>query len=246
MDHAKPVLIIEDDQDIANLLAINLKDLGLKCEIAADGRTGLKKGQAGGYSLIVLDLMLPLLDGIEVCKGIRRAQTSVPILMLTAKSEELDKVLGLELGADDYVTKPFGIRELMARIKALLRRTETTGGQAGELTNEVVSIGGISVDFAKRRVFVEQKTVELTAKEFDLLSLFVRNPGRAFSRSQLLELVWGYQFEGYDHTVNSHINRLRNKIERDPGTPIYLETVWGVGYRFADIDDLKTRVEGKS
>jgi len=239
MSYGKSVLIIEDDRDIANLVAINLKDLGLSSDFAADGVAGLKKAQNGTFSLIILDLMLPELDGLEVCRGIRKAHPTVPILMLTAKSEELDKVLGLELGADDYVTKPFGIRELMARIKALLRRSDGESNRGTEFTHEVVALGGIVVDFAKRRVTSNGQVVDLTAKEFDLLSLFVRNPGRAFSRSQLLELVWGYQFDGYDHTVNSHINRLRNKIERDPGQPVYLQTVWGVGYRFTDLEDLE-------
>lgn len=241
MSYGKSVLIIEDDRDIANLVAINLKDLGLTSEFAADGVSGLKKAQTGSFSLIILDLMLPELDGLEVCRGIRKLHPTVPVLMLTAKSEELDKVLGLELGADDYVTKPFGIRELMARIKALLRRSDGESSRGTELTHEVVSLGGLVVDFAKRRVTSNAQVVDLTAKEFDLLSLFVRNPGRAFSRSQLLELVWGYQFDGYDHTVNSHINRLRNKIERDPGQPLYLQTVWGVGYRFTDLEDLEAR-----
>jgi two-component system, OmpR family, alkaline phosphatase synthesis response regulator PhoP len=238
MASGKPVLIVEDDRDISNLLAINLKGLGLASEIAADGVTGLKKAQAGGYSLIILDLMLPELDGVEVCKGIRKEQPTVPILMLTAKSEELDKVLGLELGADDYVTKPFGIRELMARIKALLRRSEGVSTKSGQFPDETVSVGGITIDFAKRKVTIDGNVVDLTAKEFELLALFVRNPGRAFSRSQLLEQVWGYQFDGYDHTVNSHINRLRNKIEKNPGEPVYLQTVWGVGYRFAEAEEL--------
>ncbi|WP_455383656.1 response regulator transcription factor [Salinispira pacifica] len=241
MGGGKPVLIIEDDRDISNLVAINLKGLGLVSDVAADGATGLRKALTGGYSLIILDLMLPELDGVEVCKRIRKEHPSVPILMLTAKSEELDKVLGLELGADDYVTKPFGIRELMARIKALLRRSEDREAHGSQYQDETVSLGGITVDFAKRKVTVDGKVVELTAKEFELLALFVRNPGRAFSRSQLLEQVWGYQFDGYDHTVNSHINRLRNKIERNPGEPVYLQTVWGVGYRFAEAEEFEAR-----
>jgi len=238
MGTTKPVLIIEDDRDISNLVAINLKGLGLACEIASDGATGLAKARTGAYALIILDLMLPELDGVEVCKGIRKEQSAVPILMLTAKSEELDKVLGLELGADDYVTKPFGIRELMARIKALLRRSETETAKPGQFSDETASVGGIVMDFAKRKVTVEGKIADLTAKEFELLALFVRNPGRAFSRSQLLEQVWGYQFDGYDHTVNSHINRLRNKIEKNPGEPVYLQTVWGVGYRLAEPEEM--------
>ncbi len=234
---AKRVLLIEDDRDLSNLVSINLIQAGLAIETAADGRTGLKRALAGGHALIVLDLMLPGLDGLEVCKAIRRANAVVPILMLTAKSEELDKVLGLELGADDYVTKPFGVRELVARVKALLRRSEGEGPRE-EGAAETLTMGGITIDFPKRRVTVADAPVDLTAKEFELLSLFVRNPGRAFSRSQLLDLVWGYQFDGYDHTVNSHINRLRNKIESDPAHPVYLRTVWGIGYRFAEPAEL--------
>ena len=234
---AKRVLLIEDDRDLSNLVSINLTRAGLAIETAADGQTGLKRALAGGHALIVLDLMLPGLDGLEVCKAIRRANAGLPILILTAKSEELDKVLGLELGADDYVTKPFGVRELVARVKALLRRSEGEGPQE-EGATEAATIGAVSVDFPKRRVTVAGAVVDLTAKEFELLSLFMRNPGRAFSRSQLLDLVWGYQFDGYDHTVNSHINRLRNKIESDPARPVYLRTVWGIGYRFAEPAEL--------
>jgi len=234
---AKRVLVIEDDRDLSSLVSINLTQAGLAAETAADGQAGLKRALAGGYALIVLDLMLPGLDGLEVCKAIRRVDAGVPILMLTAKSEELDKVLGLELGADDYVTKPFGVRELVARVKALLRRAEGEGPrEEGEA--ETATIGAITLDFPKRRVTVAGVVVDLTAKEFELLSLFMRNPGRPFSRSQLLDLVWGYQFDGYDHTVNSHINRLRSKIESDPATPVYLRTVWGIGYRFAEPTEL--------
>lgn len=239
MGQQKTVLIIEDDRDISNLVSINLKDLGIQTECVSDGQAGLKRALSGGFAAVILDLMLPGLDGLSVCKGIRKSHPSLPILMLTAKSEELDKVLGLELGADDYVTKPFGVRELVARIKALLRRSETETGQAQqEASDESAAVGDIVVDFAKRRVTVAKEAVELTAKEFELLALFVRNPGRAFSRSQLLDIVWGYQFDGYDHTVNSHINRLRNKIEADPANPVYLRTVWGVGYRFAEAGEL--------
>lgn len=235
MQGQKRVLIIEDDADIARLVAINLRDMGLESEIVADGKVGLERATEDGHALVILDLMLPTLDGIEVCKGIRRRLPDLPIIMLTAKSEELDKVLGLELGADDYVTKPFGVRELMARVKALLRRAEPRaehGTATGE--EELCRMGDIVLDSASRRVTVRDEMVELTAKEFDLLALFMGSPGRAFSRSQLLDLVWGYSYEGYDHTVNSHINRLRNKIELDAANPSYIQTVWGVGYRFVN------------
>lgn len=231
MEAQKTVLVIEDDKDIANLVAINIRDLGLTARIAADGISGLDAATAENHALVILDLMLPGLDGIEVCKRIRKQKPSLPILMLTAKSEEFDKVLGLELGADDYVTKPFGIRELMARIKALLRRSDQSVTPE-HADAEVLRAGELVLDTAARRATVGGSSVELTAKEFDLLALFMKNPGRAFNRSQLLDLVWGYSFEGYDHTVNSHINRLRSKIEPDSGDPVYLKTVWGVGYRF--------------
>jgi DNA-binding response OmpR family regulator len=233
------VLIIEDDREIADLVALNLRDLGLAAERAADGRSGLAKALAGEYSLIVLDLMLPKLDGLAVCRRIREVNPFTPILMLTAKSEEVDRILGLELGADEYITKPFSVRELSARVKALLRRVRThreaLSGRAGKGS---IELGGLALDLAKRKVTLEGRTVELTAKEFDLLALFARNPGRVYSRPELLALVWGYQYEGYEHTVNSHINRLRGKIERDPGRPTYLRTVWGVGYRFAEPGEL--------
>ena len=184
--------------------------------------------------------MLPKLDGLEVCKTLRAEGNNTPILMLTSKSEEFDKVLGLELGADDYLTKPFSIHELLARIKANLRRVEVDKKQiAGSAQKESLAIGNLSIEPDKRKVTVNGNVISLTPKEFELLHLFVSNPGKAFSRSELLEEIWGYQFEGYDHTVNSHINRLRNKIEEDPSEPRYLKTVWGVGYRFAEPEEIE-------
>jgi len=230
---AETVLIIEDDRDIADVVALNLRDLGLHAERATDGAAGLQKALENEYALVILDLMLPRLDGLSVCSRIRAKNPLLPILMLTAKSEELDRVVGLEIGADEYVTKPFSVRELMARVKALLRRSRA-GHEEAAGKPVTVTLGELSVDFQKRRVTRAGSLVELTVKEFDLLALFVRNPGRTYSRTDLLNLVWGYQFEGYEHTVNSHINRLRGKIENDPGSPRYLRTVWGIGYRFAE------------
>jgi DNA-binding response OmpR family regulator len=178
--------------------------------------------------------MLPGLNGFDVCRKIRES-SKTPVLMLTARSEEVDKVLGLELGADDYITKPFSIREFLARVKAVIRRTESFSGSGGEGDEQILH-GELRIELDKRLVFVSERPVELTAKEFDLLVLFARNPGRAYNRQQLLDLVWGYQFEGYQHTVNSHINRLRGKIELDPSDPKYIQTVWGFGYRFAARD----------
>ena len=234
-DVSDTILLIEDDPEIASVVSMNINDMGLKTEHVADGLTGFQKASQGGYSLIILDLMLPKLDGLSVCTRIRENDPYTPILMLTAKAEEIDRVVGLELGADDYLTKPFSVRELMARIRALLRRTQAGSGPSPDAANkEIVQIGDLSVDIEKRKVLLRDQVVELTVKEFDLLVLFVRNPGRAYSRADILSLVWGYQFEGYEHTVNTHINRLRNKIETDAAHPIYLKTVWGVGYRFAE------------
>jgi DNA-binding response OmpR family regulator len=232
-------LIIEDDKDIADVVSLHLKDLGLIAERAVDGRTGLQKALENPYALVILDLMLPKMDGLAVCARIREKNPAMPILMLTAKSEEIDRVLGLEIGADEYVTKPFSIRELVARIKALLRRVQADKDAAAAVSEkDRIEIGALVLDFEKRKVTLEGATVELTVKEFELLALFARTPGRTYSRTDLLNLVWGYQFEGYEHTVNSHINRLRAKIESDPGHPRYLRTVWGVGYRFAEAAEL--------
>jgi DNA-binding response OmpR family regulator len=234
-------LIIEDDKDIADVVSLHLKDLGLVAERAVDGRTGLQKALENTYALVILDLMLPKMDGLAVCARIREKNPAMPILMLTAKSEEIDRVLGLEIGADEYVTKPFSIRELVARIKALLRRVQADKDAAAAVSEKGrIEIGALVLDFEKRKVTLEGATVELTVKEFDLLALFARTPGRTYSRTDLLNLVWGYQFEGYEHTVNSHINRLRAKIESDPGHPRYLRTVWGVGYRFAEAAELSS------
>lgn len=233
------VLLIEDDPKIVELLTLHLKDIGLGVEAVSSGHRGLKRALEAEYRLIILDLMLPGLDGLEVCKKIRGGGKKTPILMLTARAEELDKVLGLELGADDYITKPFGIRELLARVKAIIRRSTAFVDGGGD-TGQLLSVGDLRIDRDKRTVAVRGNPVELTAKEYDLLVLFAGNPGRAFNRQQLLDSVWGYQFEGYHHTVNSHINRLRSKIERDPANPEYIKTVWGYGYRFVEPDEAAT------
>jgi DNA-binding response OmpR family regulator len=239
VDGPEKVLIIEDDQDIADVVALNLQDLGLRADRAVDGRAGLQKVLENDYALVVLDLMLPRMDGLSVCSRIREKNPFTPILMLTAKSEEMDRVLGLEIGADEYVTKPFSVRELVARVKALLRRVRTDrNAMTGRAEKGRIEIGELAMDFEKRKVTLAGRTIDLTVKEFDLLALFARNPGRTYSRTDLLNLVWGYQFEGYEHTVNSHINRLRAKIETDPGHPRYLRTVWGVGYRFSELAEL--------
>jgi two-component system OmpR family response regulator len=227
------ILVIEDNQDIADLVALHLRDEGYTVTIHNDGSEGLAAARAKPYDLLVLDLMLPGTDGLTICRELRTGPHYLPILMLTAKTTELDRVLGLEMGADDYLTKPFSIRELVARVKALLRRAGAMGSQPKqEDSAEQIQCGELLIDTERRQVTVAGNHVELTAKEFDLLLYFARHPGRVYSRVQLLDQVWGYGHEGYEHTVNSHINRLRAKIEVDPAKPHYVLTVWGVGYKF--------------
>ena len=228
------ILVIEDDPDISALVKIHLNDLGHDVVIAKDGNEGLEQALGKPWSLLILDLMLPGMDGYEVCRRVRAENEAVPILMLTARAEEFDKVLGLELGADDYLTKPFSIRELTARVKAILRRIKVERELKADDETGALKIAGLEVDFERRRVKLNGALVDLTAKELELLLLFARNPGRAYTRQELLDLVWGYQFAGYSHTVNTHINRLRSKIEEDPSTPQLIKTVWGLGYRFTD------------
>lgn len=226
------VLIIEDEQDIVDLLKIHLEDLDQKVESSSDGLAGLNIAMKGNYDLVVLDLMLPSMNGIEVCKALRKADNHVPVLMLTAKSEEFDKVLGLEIGADDYMTKPFSIREFIARAKALMRRTTSYAKEESSLSP--LCFEQLSIDPEKRKVSLNGQKIELTPKEFDLLFLLAQNPGKSYTRASLLHLVWGYDFSGYEHTVNSHINRLRAKIESNPDDPKFIKTVWGIGYAFTD------------
>lgn len=230
----RKVLVIEDDRNIADLVALHLHDEGYEVEVQHDGSDGLDAALSGQHELIILDLMLPGTDGLSICRQLRGEERYVPILMLTAKSSELDRVLGLEMGADDYLTKPFSIRELMARVKALFRRAEAMGPAGGEPASETLDFGELHIDVERRAVSVRGDRVELTAKEFELLLFFAHHPGRVYSRVQLLDQVWGYGHEGYEHTVNSHINRLRAKIEKDPAKPRYVLTVWGVGYKFAE------------
>ncbi|MCA9783728.1 MAG: response regulator transcription factor [Calditrichaeota bacterium] len=234
--NAPLLLVIEDDQDLAGLLSLHLGDQGYRVVIAGDGPAGLELLRVNAAALVVLDIMLPGMDGFEVCRQIRAHDGSIPVMMLTARSEELDKVLGLELGADDYMTKPFSIRELVARVRALLRRAEQNGSSA-VLAEGVLDHGDLQVDLRRRRVSLAGQSIDLTTREFELLLLFARNPGIAFSRQELLDRVWGYQYGGYSHTVNSHINRLRSKLEADPANPRWIETVWGLGYRFRDTHD---------
>ncbi len=224
------LLVVEDDRDIARVVELHLRDLGFGVTWTPSGKEGLDLALSGRFALVVLDLRLPDLDGLELCRTLRSERPDVLVLMLTARSSELDRVVGLELGADDYLGKPFGVRELQARVKALLRRKRDA--IRAESVPERLVFGELDIDGRAREVHQGGTAVHLTAREFDLLLQFARNPGRVYSRTELLDLVWGHGFDGFEHTVNSHINRLRGKIEPDPARPRYIRTVWGVGYKF--------------
>lgn len=226
------VLVVEDNRDLGQLLELHLGDLGCSVTLAHDGPSGWQQAERGGFDLLVLDLMLPGFDGLELCRRVRAAAQYTPILMLTSKSTELDRVLGLEMGADDYVAKPFSLLELMARIKALFRRSEALSSGSGATQHELARFGDLTIDCGGRTARLRNQPLDLTAREFDLLCFFTRHPGRVYSRAQLLDAVWGLGYDGYEHTVNSHINRLRSKLEDDPQQPNYILTVWGVGYKF--------------
>ncbi len=232
----KKILVAEDQTDIRNLLVLNLRGAGYEVTEVADGLAALASETARANDLLVLDLMMPGMDGLEVCKTLRARGRSTPILMLTAKSTELDRVLGLELGADDYLTKPFSLAELLARVKALLRRAEllrvaqtSAQNQASALSN-----GDLEILPVKRQVSVRGQALDFTALEFDLLLHFAQHPGHVFSRAQLLNAVWGYTHDGYEHTVTTHINRLRAKLEPDPLRPELILTVRGAGYKMRE------------
>jgi DNA-binding response OmpR family regulator len=231
------ILVVEDERDVAELIALHLADLPAQVTLAHDGLSGLKLAKSEQWHAIVLDLRLPGMNGLEVCREIRATLMHVPILMLTARGSELDRVLGLELGADDYLIKPFSVLEMKARVKALLRRAaiaplHANGTTASTLSTHSFEQGALRIDKAERRVYINGLELTLTPREFDLLWHFVQHPGRVFTRSDLLSMVWGYGHEGYDHTVNSHINRLRSKLGDDRTESHYIHTVWGVGYRF--------------
>ncbi|MEK6747995.1 MAG: response regulator transcription factor [Pseudomonadota bacterium] len=231
---SRKLLVIEDNQDLGNLLKLHLSDAGYQVEIKVDGRAGLAAALLGGQDLIVLDLMLPGMDGLDICRRLRGAGSYAPILMLTSKSTEIDRVVGLEMGADDYLSKPFSIPELLARVKAILRRIDNMRAEKKDAVERVISAGDLIINFEKRTVVRAGVEIELTAKEFDLIAHLARHRGRVYTRSQLLDQVWGYGHDGYEHTVNSHINRLRAKIESQPQQPEYVLTVWGVGYKFSE------------
>jgi DNA-binding response OmpR family regulator len=228
----KNVLIIEDDKEISDLLEIHLRDIDCSITKEYNGLTGLNKAKFENYDLIVLDVMLPGMNGLDVCKDIRKSGIPTPILMLTSKSEEIDKVLGLELGADDYLTKPFSIREFIARVKAIFRRVELF--KQTEKDGKDINFRDIVIEISTHKVLINNRRIDLTPKEFELLYLLAAHPGRVYSRENLLNIIWGYQHKGYEHTVNSHINRLRKKIEKDLKDPQYILTNWGSGYMFND------------
>lgn len=226
------IVIVEDEQDIAELLSLHLQDLGFETVSFKNGLEGYEYAKQNSFALMVLDINLPGKNGIDICRDLRAEKVNAPILMLTARTEEIDKVLALETGADDYLTKPFSIRELLARVKAIMRRVTIETQSPEEEVN--ITYKELEIDKSKRKVTLRGERIELTPKEFDLLLLLAANPGVTYDRKDLLNLVWSYDFEGYEHTVNSHINRLRAKIEVDASKPEYVLTTWGVGYRFND------------
>ena len=233
-DPPRRILIIEDDPDLGRLAAMHLEDHGFRVELEADGTRGCERATAGEHDLVLVDLMLPGTDGLEICRRVRNGARYTPILILTARDGEADRVLGLELGADDYLTKPFSFRELAARVRAILRRVEALAGEAQrEVDGELLRRGALVLHRPSREVTLDGEAVELTAKEYDLLLHFASHPDRVFTRSDLIEAVWGLGYEGYEHTVNTHINRLRKKVNRGGPRGSVIQTVWGVGYRFA-------------
>ena len=227
------VLVVEDEPELGQVVKRHLADAGCEVQLAVTGELGLRAAESRPFDLILLDIMLPGMDGLEICRRLRGQRIYTPILMLTAKSTEVDKVLGLETGADDYLTKPFGLSELLARVRAIFRRVATLSAQAG-VEQKTLRFGEVlSIDPRSRDVWIRGRQISLTHREFDLLLHFAQNPGRAYSRAQLLDAVWGYSHEGYEHAINCQINRLRTKIERNPAKPELLRTVWGVGYKLA-------------
>ncbi|ENU7737937.1 winged helix-turn-helix domain-containing protein [Salmonella enterica] len=232
MSNAKKILLAEDDGDIATLLRLNLQDEGYQIVHEADGVQALVQLEKHVWDAVILDLMLPGVDGLEICRRIRQMTHYLPVIIISARTSETHRVLGLEMGADDYLPKPFSVLELIARVKALFRRQEAMG-QNIRIEGGLIACHGLEIDPLAREVRLRGELIELTPREFDLLYWFVRHPGEVFSRLSLLDSVWGYQHEGYEHTVNTHINRLRTKIEHDPAEPEIILTVWGKGYKFA-------------
>lgn len=230
----RQVLVVEDHQDIRNLVALHLRDMDCQVTMAQDGASGLTHAKNDPYDLMVLDWMLPGISGVDICREVRRCGNHTPILMLTANSMENERITGLDAGADDYVSKPFSVPEFLARVRTIFRRNDALH-EAGESSRQdTLRQRELSIDCDQRLVQLGAKAIDLTAKEFDLLQYLARHPGQVFNRQQLLDAVWGHGFDGYEHTVNSHINRLRAKIEKNHGAPEYIVTVWGVGYKMPD------------
>jgi len=228
------LLVVEDDENISSAISEYFSRAGYNVKTVEDGLMGVKTALDETPDAVVLDIMLPKMDGLAVCRELREKASHLPILMLTAKDDVVDKVLGLEMGADDYITKPFSLRELEARIKSVLRRSKTSASVDGVKDEAPITRGNLRIDPARREVTIGERQVDLTPKEFDLLRLFAANPGRVFPRKYLLEKIWDYSYEGYDRTIDSHINRLRAKIEDNPENPQMVLTVWGIGYKFSD------------
>ncbi len=227
---SKRVLVVDDEKLIVKGIRFSLEQDGMQVDCAYDGEEALEKAKENKYDTILLDIMLPKMDGLEVCQQIREF-SNVPIIMLTAKGEDMDKILGLEYGADDYITKPFNILEVKARIKAIMRRTSHDNDPKEK--SKSIEVGDLRLDCESRRVFIAGKEINLTAKEFDVLELLVFNPNKVYSRENLLNIVWGYEYPGDVRTVDVHIRRLREKIETNPSEPKYVHTKWGVGYYFS-------------
>ena len=233
MSTRRKILVIEDTTEIRELVELHFRDQGYDVQSSGDGEYGLKLATANKYDLIILDLMLPSLDGLQICSRLRALNTYTPILMLTAKTTEFDRVVGLEVGADDYLTKPFSVHELLARAKAIFRRCDAMAVDHSQRPQSL-DFGALKINLDNHSVECGGVPVDLTTKEFNLLVHFAMAPGRVYSRNQILDQVWGLHYAGYEHTVNSHINRLRAKIERDPSRPQYVLTVRGVGYKFSN------------
>ncbi len=230
------VLVVDDDSDVAELIAIHIRDMDWEVIIASDGKEAIEEIKKNDFDIVLLDLMLPEVDGMEVCRRIREEDPAIPIMAISAKNQELDVILAYKQGFDDYVSKPFRVGELMARVKGLLRRHSLLLTQKREQidkSSDLKVFGDLVIDMTLREVRIKNEEISLTKTEFDLLSFLASYPGRPFSRAQLLEKVWGYQYSGYEHAVTSHINRLRAKLEPNPESPSIIVTVWGVGYCFS-------------
>ncbi len=230
------LLLVEDDKQLADMVCQHLRSLPVKVTHCDNGDEACRLALSGDFDLVLLDLMLPGMNGLDICYAVRQRYPLLPIIMVTALDSEADRVMGLSQGSDDYLVKPFSIRELKARVQSQLRRLQAMAVVANGSESRELKSDGLVLDLDARSCHLHDREIELTAREFDLLSHFMRHPGRAFSRGQLLDAVWGYNYEGYEHTVNSHINRLRMKLEANPGKPRFILTVWGLGYKFAQVE----------